>query len=40
MGFFYQIHSLALSEDLPGLERVFTDDDEFYAVTNSGYSKV
>lgn len=41
MGFFYKMHSLALSEDLPGLEKVtFTSSLEFYNAADSGYSKV
>ncbi|XKL59044.1 hypothetical protein PGB90_000060 [Kerria lacca] len=39
MGFFYKIHSLALSEDLPGLDEGFTNVNEFYAKANSGYSQ-
>lgn len=40
MGFFYKVHSLALAEDLPGIEEVFTNHKEFYTAADSGYDKV
>lgn len=40
MGFFFKIRSVALSEDLPGLEKEFYDMDTFYNVANQGYSQV
>lgn len=38
MGFFYTIQSLALSEDLPGLEGQHAEG--FYTAAEAGYSKV
>lgn len=40
MGIFYYIHSVALAEDLPGLEEGFATSEEFYAHVNRGYNQV
>jgi hypothetical protein len=40
MGFFYTFHSLALSEDLPGIERSFSNADDFHREAEAGYTKV
>ncbi|XP_065167079.1 ribonuclease kappa [Atheta coriaria] len=39
MGIFYYIHSVALAEDLPGLEEGFATSEEFYAHVNRGYNQ-
>lgn len=40
MGFFYKVESLALAEDLPGLEEHFKNHQDFFAAAESGYAKV
>jgi ribonuclease kappa len=42
MGIFYYVHSVALAEDLPGVEEPHTpnDLDEFYANIDRGYTQV
>ena len=41
MGFFYYFHSLALSEDLPGIEeKHFSTTEEFLNEANQGFNKV
>jgi ribonuclease kappa len=41
MGIFYYVHSVALAEDLPGVEEPHTpnDLDEFYANIDRGYTQ-
>nr|CAD7199182.1 unnamed protein product [Timema douglasi] len=40
MGIFYYVKSVALAEDLPGLEENFKTADEFYAKADIGYTQV
>nr|CAD7456133.1 unnamed protein product [Timema tahoe] len=39
MGIFYYVKSVALAEDLPGLEENFKTADEFYAKADVGYTQ-
>lgn len=42
MGLFYHVHSLALSEDLPGLEHEHDHEipkEDFYAIVDRGYAQ-
>lgn len=39
MGIFYYFHSVALAEDLPGLEKEMTKE-EFYLEADKGYLQV
>nr|CAD7590150.1 unnamed protein product [Timema genevievae] len=39
MGIFYYVKSVALAEDLPGLEEKFNTADEFYAKADVGYTQ-
>ncbi|KAL1459760.1 hypothetical protein WDU94_011715 [Cyamophila willieti] len=38
MGVFYQMRSVALAEDLPGVEHHFATADEYLEVVNKGYT--
>jgi hypothetical protein len=41
MGIFYYVKSIALSEDLPGMEEGgFESTDEFYKIADRGYVQV
>lgn len=40
MGVFYYIRSVALAEDVPGLERHFDSLEAFYAAADAGYTQV
>ncbi|KAI4468472.1 zinc finger c2h2 superfamily [Holotrichia oblita] len=40
MGVFYYIRSVALAEDVPGLEEHFESLEEFYAAADAGYTQV
>ncbi|KAI4468456.1 ribonuclease kappa [Holotrichia oblita] len=39
MGVFYYIRSVALAEDVPGLEEHFESLQEFYAAADAGYTQ-
>lgn len=39
MGFFYKMHSLALAEDLPGLEGNLSSPAQVQAAANMGYDQ-
>lgn len=40
MGIFYYVHSVALAEDLPGLNETYTDINAFYNDVDRGYTQV
>lgn len=40
MGIFYYFKSVALAEDLPGMEESFSGIDEFYTQADRGYTQV
>lgn len=40
MGVFYYVRSVALAEDLPGIEGPFEDATAFYAAADRGYTQV
>ncbi|XP_046999173.1 ribonuclease kappa-B [Schistocerca americana] len=37
MGIFYYVRSVALADDLPGVEKEFENLSEFYAAADAGY---
>lgn len=40
MGVFYYIRSVALAEDVPGIDGSFETLEEFYSAADAGYTQV